>query len=144
VLAAAAAPVQAQRDPTRPPGVAATAPAVGEGPRRVAEPPPPELPALRQLLVVDGRRYVVAGSRLVGEGGRLGPWQVERIEDAAVVLRLRQQQHRVSLHPQVSKRPVAAGPVPPALALPAGPVTQVHKAAATPSASAHLQPAPPP
>jgi hypothetical protein len=135
-------PAWAQRDPTRPPGMAPALPAPsnpGDGLRREIDAVPPAPPALRQLLVVDGRRYVVAGSRLVGEGGRVGAWQVERIEDAAVVWRLRQHLHRVSLHPQVSKRPavVRAAAAPLATAgLDAGAASAAPAAPAATAASA--------
>lgn len=112
-LAAAGAPAT-PRDPTRPPQPelgATLAPTAGDG-ARAAAPAAAEPPAVQQLLVVDGRRYAVVGSRLYAEGERLGPWRVERIEDAAVVLRLRDRQHRVALHAQVSKRPPTPGPAP--------------------------------
>lgn len=111
---AAADALATPRDPTRPPQPdlgSPVAPAAADG-VRAAEPAPAEPPAVQQLLVVDGRRYAVVGSRLYAEGERLGPWRVERIEDAAVVLRLRDRQHRVALHAQVSKRPPTPGLAP--------------------------------
>lgn len=112
-MLATPAAVATPRDPTRPPLPGLTTPAAtagSDGPR--ADEPAAEPPTVQQLLVVDGRRYAVVGSRLYAEGERLGPWRVERIEDAAVVLRLRDRQHRVALHAQVSKRPPTPGLAP--------------------------------
>lgn len=108
-LACTGAPAQSG-DPTRPPPAPGAAAADRHPVPGSVPAAPPELPVVRQLLVVDGRRYVVAGSRLYGEGDRLGAWRVERIEDAAVLLRQRQQLHRVNLHAQVDKRPAAPAP----------------------------------
>jgi hypothetical protein len=41
----------------------------------------------RHLLVVDGRRYVMEGNRRRGVGDLLGDARIERIEDAAVIVR---------------------------------------------------------
>lgn len=100
LLAWAPAPVPAQalRDPTRAPEVVATVAPPGS-----STPAAPR--ALRQLLVVDGRRYVVDGSRLRGVGDTLGAARIERIEDAAIVVRDAGGTHRLPLHAGVSKRP---------------------------------------
>lgn len=98
LLATAPAPLPAQalRDPTQPPALAAAAP----GSSAAAT-----TPALRQLLVVDGRRYVVDGSRLHGVGDTLGGARIERIEDAAVLVRDAAGTRRLPLHAGVVKRP---------------------------------------
>jgi len=99
LLAWAPAPVPAQslRDPTRAPEVLG-APAPGSSAPAAARP-------LRQLMVVDGRRYVVDGSRLRGVGELLGGARIERIEDAAVLVRDAGGSHRLPLHAGVVKRP---------------------------------------
>ncbi len=97
LLAWAPVPAQSLRDPTRAPEVAA-APTPGSSAPRDAR-------ALHQLLVVDGRRYVVDGSRLRGVGDTLGTARIERIEDAAVVVRDAGGSRRLPLHAGVAKRP---------------------------------------
>ena len=99
LLALAATSLQAQtlRDPTRAPEVVG-APAPGSS-------APAATQILRQLLVVDGRRYVVDGSRLRGVGDMLGAARIERIEDAAVVVRDAGGTRRLPLHAGVTKRP---------------------------------------
>lgn len=97
LLAWAPAPAQALRDPTRPPEVLG---APGPDPAT-----PGTAQALRQLLVVDGRRYVVEGSRLRGVGDMLGAARIESIEDAAVVVRDAGGSRRLPLHAGVVKRP---------------------------------------
>lgn len=97
LLAWAPVPAQALRDPTRAPAVLAAA--------------TPDSPVagttgtLHQLLVVDGRRYVVDGSRLRGVGDTLGTARIESIEDAAVVVRDAGGSRRLPLHAGVVKRP---------------------------------------
>jgi hypothetical protein len=97
LLAWAPVPAQALRDPTRPPEVTGGPAAPGGAPG--ARPGP------RQLLVVDGRRYVVDGSRLRGVGDMLGAARIEHIEDAAVVVRDAGGTRRLPLHAGVVKRP---------------------------------------
>ena len=97
LLAWAPVPAQALRDPTRAPEVP-TAAGPGSSAPRGAQ-------ALHQLLVVDGRRYVVDGSRLRGVGGTLGTARIESIEDAAVVVRDAGGSRRLPLHAGVVKRP---------------------------------------
>lgn len=98
LLAWAPVPAQALRDPTRAPEVRAAA-APGSPAAAVAG------QVLHQLLVVDGRRYVVDGSRLRGVGDTLGAARIERIEDAAVVVRDAGGTRRLPLHGGVTKRP---------------------------------------
>ncbi len=97
LLAWAPVPAQALRDPTRAPDVLAAAPPGSSAPRSAQ--------ALHQLLVVDGRRYVVDGSRLRGVGDTLGAARIESIEDAAVVVRDAGGSRRLPLHAGVVKRP---------------------------------------
>ncbi len=79
--ASAAETPRALRDPMQPPAAvrAATAPS--------ADTPAPMNLVARHLLVVDGRRYVMDGNRRRGVGDLLGDARIERIEDAAVVVR---------------------------------------------------------
>ncbi len=72
---------RALRDPMQPPATlrAAAAP--------TADTPAPVTLVARHLLVVDGRRYVMEGNRRRGVGDLLGDARIERIEDAAVVVR---------------------------------------------------------
>lgn len=98
LLAWAPVPAQALRDPTRAPDVlVATAPGSAA---------PATGRTLHQLLVVDGRRYVVDGSRLRAVGDTLSGARIESIEDAAVVVRDAGGTRRLQLHAGVViKRP---------------------------------------
>ncbi len=96
-LVCAPPPAQAQRDPTQAPAVVGTPAPAGSAPAAAR--------ALRQLLVVDGRRYVVDGSRLRGVGDMLGGARIEIIEDAAVVVRDAGGTRRLPLYAGVVKRP---------------------------------------
>jgi hypothetical protein len=90
------------RDPMQPPAAARAAPvSVGEAPLPVAVAP-------HQLMVVDGRRYVVVGSRRRGVGDLLGDARIERIEDAAVVVRSAAGTQRLPLFGGVTKQAAAA------------------------------------
>jgi hypothetical protein len=87
------------RDPMRPP--AAALPRADSG-GALASPAPP--PAVRQLLVVDGRRYVVDGTRRRGVGDTLGDARIERIDDDAVLLRRGGELLRLPLFAGVNRR----------------------------------------
>lgn len=93
--------VLAERDPTRPPelGTPAAPASPAAAPNAVATPP-------HALLVVDGRRYVLEGSRLRGVGDRLGKARIQNIEDAAVVVRDDGGVRRLPLYTGVVKRPL--------------------------------------
>jgi hypothetical protein len=95
------------RDPTRPPGAAAAERRPG-APGRTASlsAAVPSLPALHQILVVDGRRYAVAGSRLHAVGQLLGGHRIERIDDSGVVLRTAAGPRRLLLHTSVTVKPL--------------------------------------
>lgn len=107
------------RDPMQPPArraapVAAAAPAAASAP----------LPVVRQILVVGDNRYVVDQGRLRRVGESIGGLRIERIEDAAVVVRDGTTLRRLPLFAGVTKRtpapePAPATPVPPAAASPA-------------------------
>ena len=88
------------------------APAAAAQPRGGA-PAPLEAPAVsvRQLLVVDGQRYVVHGGRRRAVGEWLGDARIESIEDSAVVVRRGGQLQRLPLFAGVTKTPVAASPL---------------------------------
>ncbi len=110
----AAEPPRALRDPMQPPPLARTAPAAtAEG--AAAAPVSP-----RHLLVVDGRRYVVDGHRRRGVGDTLGDARIERIEDAAVVLRGPAGLQRLPLFGGVHKQAAPEQPVAPRSARPTG------------------------
>lgn len=87
------------RDPMRPP--AAALPRADSG-GALASPALP--PAVRQLLVVDGRRYVVDGTRRRGVGDTLGDARIERIDDDAVLLRRGGELLRLPLFAGVNRR----------------------------------------
>jgi hypothetical protein len=65
---------------------------------------PAALPSPRHLLVVDGRRYVVEGGRRRAVGDLLGDTRIERIEDAAVLVRSASGTQRLPLFGGVVKR----------------------------------------
>ena len=119
----------AARDPMRPPAAAIPPPP----PASLADPAAAAaaVPKLRQLMVVDGRRYVVIGTRRLAVGDLLGTARIERIEDAAVVVREGGTLQRLPLYTSAATRPhahadVASAPAPaPALA---------HAASAPPAA----------
>ena len=100
LLATAPGPLSAQalRDPTKMPEVATAA-----DPENSTTAAPQ---VLRQLLVVNGRRYAVDGSRLYGVGDAMGGARIERIEDAAIVVRDARGVRRLPLHSGVVKSPV--------------------------------------
>jgi hypothetical protein len=101
-LATAAWAAQA-RDPMEPPVAARPllAAASAAAPAQAPVPPP------RLLLVVDGKRYVVDGTRRRAEGELLGGARIERIEDGAVVVRSEGRLLRLPLFAGVDKRPAA-------------------------------------
>lgn len=105
-LVAAESP-RSLRDPMQPPAAArAAAPAA-------AEPAAAASVTARHLLVVDGRRYVVDGNRRRGVGDTLGDARIERIEDAAVVLRTTAGSQRIPLFGGVVKQSAADNPAAP-------------------------------
>jgi hypothetical protein len=95
------------RDPMQPPAVArAAAPASADTAAPVAV-------TARHLLVVDGRRYVVDGNRRRGVGDLLGDARIERIEDAAVVVRTATGTQRLPLFGGVVKQAALDSPTAP-------------------------------
>lgn len=94
------------RDPMLPPAEARLAGPAGSAPAAA-----PGAPVLRQILVVDGRRYAVEGTRLRGVGERFGGARIERIGDDAIWLRDGTRLQRVPLFAGVT-RVAAAGPGP--------------------------------
>lgn len=116
ITAAAAEPL---RDPMLPPAASrATAPA---GDTIV---PTPSGPVLRQILVVDGRRYAVEGTRLRGVGDRFAGARIERIGDDAIWLREGAQLRRVPLFAGITRQ---------AAAEPAGPASATHRSSPAPA-----------
>lgn len=99
--AAAAGPDTPARDPMLPPPAARSAAAPAAEPADTAA---PAAPTLRQILVVDGRRYVVEGTRLRGIGDRLGSARIERIADDAAWVRENGVLQRLPLHGGVIKK----------------------------------------
>ncbi len=72
---------QAQRDPTIAPASAALATGSGE-----ARAPAPEVNPMT-VIVRDGRPYLVAGTRLLAQGQKLGEARIERISETEIWLR---------------------------------------------------------
>lgn len=109
LLLAAALAAHAQdapRDPTAWPeslrsAVAASAPASDAEPGR---------DGIRQIMVVNGRAYVVQRGRRYGVGERLDGARIERISEQAVWLREAGQLRREPLYGGVEKRPPASPP----------------------------------
>lgn len=101
---ALAGPVAAQhaplRDPMQPPA-AASAPL-----KAPASAPPP--PAVRHLLVIGDRRWVIDGGRKFGVGDLLGSARIERIDDSAVIVRQGGVLQRLPLFAGITKQPLAA------------------------------------
>jgi hypothetical protein len=113
--AQAADPPRALRDPMQPPPLARpAAPATAD--TGVAAPPVTP----RHLLLVDGRRYLVDGNRRRGVGDTLGDARIERIEDAAVVVRGPTGLQRLPLFGGVHKQAAPDTPAAPRSARPTG------------------------
>ena len=114
LLAALPALTLAQRDPTEPPPAARAAAPDTAG---TASAPAAE-PVVRHLMTVDGRRWLLDGSRRYGPGDRWGTVRIECIHDDGVTVRDDQgQRQRLRLVGAVSIRPSgqpapAAGPCP--------------------------------
>ena len=96
----------ALRDPMSPPPAATTA-AAADG--RNGGAATPAAVQVRQLLVVNGQRYVIDNGRRRAVGDLLGSARIERIDDSAVLLRQGAVQWRVPLFAGVTKRPVPEG-----------------------------------
>lgn len=91
------------RDPMQPP-VTVRAPAALAN--STVEAASPQNLSARHLLVVEGRRYVMDGNRRRGVGDLLGDARIERIEDAAVVVRNAAGTQRLPLFGGVVKQAV--------------------------------------
>lgn len=115
LLACGAAAAEPLRDPLLPPPSARSETPGASAP--TAAPAAPSAPVPRQILVVDGRRYLVEGTRLRGVGERFGNARIERIGDDAVWLREGGRVQRVPLFAGVTRRP-AAEPAAPAASAP--------------------------
>lgn len=98
VAALAAEPL---RDPLQPP-VSARPSAPGGDTAAAA----PAAPVLRQILVVDGRRFAVEGTRLRSVGERFGGARIERIGDDAIWLRDGAGLRRVPLFAGITRQSV--------------------------------------
>lgn len=98
IAAAAAEPL---RDPLQPPAAARPAVPGGDAPAAT-----PDAPVLRQILVVDGRRFAVEGTRLRGVGERFGGARIERIGDDAIWLRDGAGLRRVPLFAGITRQSV--------------------------------------
>ena len=96
------------RDPMSAPPGANTAPANGRngGAGTTAATAAPAMVQVRQLLVINGQRYVIDNGRRRGVGDLLGSARIERIDDSGVLLRQGSVQWRVPLFAGVIKRPV--------------------------------------
>lgn len=108
------------RDPMVPPLSIARPAAANLDTGGPSEPPPPP----RQLLTVDGRRYVVDGRRRLGVGDALGSTRIERITDSAVWVREGSTVTRLPLYGGVAKQsvpllPAAASTIPKSTPAPA-------------------------
>lgn len=126
-IASTALPASAQnapglRDPMVPP-LAIARPAASQA--EVAPEPPP---TPRQLLTVDGKRYVVDGRRRLGVGDALGGTRIERITDSAVWVREGNTVTRLPFYGGVVKHNVSSLPAsaPAAGSRPKKPVPPFH------------------
>lgn len=103
---------QELRDPTSWP-VGVQAPASSPASPASGAEPAASGPRIQQIVIVDGRAYVVARGRRYGVGDPFGDARITRIEEQAVWLRDASGSRRESLYPGIEKR------VPAALAAPA-------------------------
>ena len=110
LLLATLSTAQAQelRDPTSwPVGVqapSASSPASGGEPDAAG-------PRIQQIVIVEGRAYIVSGGRRYGVGAQFGDAKIMRIEDQAVWLRDASGTRRESLYPGIDKRsPASSAP----------------------------------
>lgn len=104
VLGAAGVDAQSLRDPTVPP-LEALPPSTAQGQVAV----PPEL-GVKAIIVRDGQRYLVVGTRLYATGQPLGHARIERITETEVWLREGGVLRKVSQFPGIERRSVAACP----------------------------------
>lgn len=97
------------RDPLQPPAALRPAAPAGTAPAAA-----PDTPVLRQILVIDGRRYAVEGTRLRGIGERFAGARIERIGDDAIWLRDGDRLQRVPLFAGITRQslPAAAASAP--------------------------------
>lgn len=63
--------------------------------------------AVRHLMVINGRRYIIEGGQRLGVGDRLGEARIERIDDGVVWLRDARGLRQVSLFGGIVKRPTS-------------------------------------
>ncbi|WP_127999446.1 hypothetical protein [Piscinibacter defluvii] len=105
VLGGGCARAEPLRDPMQPPAEARSAVAGSAAPS--AAPAAAAAPVLRQILVVDGRRYAVEGTRLRGVGDRFGERRIERIGDDAIWLRDGARLQRVPLFAGITRQAAA-------------------------------------
>jgi hypothetical protein len=63
--------------------------------------------AVRHLMVINGRRYIIEGGQRLGVGDRLGEARIERIDDGVVWLRDARGLRQVSLFGGIVKRPAS-------------------------------------
>jgi hypothetical protein len=78
-----------ERDPTQPPAGALMAPVTSGAVTANADAAQSPLPDLDAAAVVvrDGKRYVVSGTRLYAQGQAIGSFKIERISETEVWLR---------------------------------------------------------
>ena len=118
VMAQSAVPVNL-RDPTELPLVLRQAPAPDGTAGAAAD------IAVQQLMVVDGRYFVVAGGRRLRVGDKLGAARIARIEDSAVWLTEDGVTRKQSLFAGVEKRAERWPAAPAALKKPINPANSV-------------------
>ena len=96
----------AQRDPMQPPASARAASGSSSG-GTAADAAPPAI-VVRQILVIDGQRWVIDQGRRRGIGERIGGARIDAIDDSGVLLSQGGVSWRVPLFARISKRPAPA------------------------------------
>lgn len=120
-----------ERDPTRPPEAARTAPP-GDNNQPTADEGASldQAQALQHRMVINGQPYLVERGWLRGVGDRLGKARIERIDDQAVWLRDDQGLHKLALYPQVDIRRLPSAAAQAAAAAARPPASHRHRPAA--------------
>ena len=108
MVAALQVNAQGMRDPTVPPAAA------GLGAATTGVQAPDFASDISSVIVRDGRRYLVQGSRLYGQGQQVGNTRIERITETAIWLREDGELRKQPLFPGIQLRVLPSNALPPA------------------------------
>ncbi len=135
--ALAAQAALAQRDPLQPPPEARPPLPAATGSATNSTDSASALSAPRHLMSVDGRRYVVIGTRRHGVGELLGSARIERIDDSAVWVREGGTLQRLPVHGAARRLPAPEDSAS-AAARPAAAARPTHRSGRDPARAAPI------